>query len=603
MGSADARLWVPGAMFAALLAARFVYGWIVPTAGVWWVATIDASLVFCSAFIATYYTRTLKSQMDAVEAVSDRAGRLELVTRELVDNEAVMREDLVRGQRELNERILRLSSLLDATRELVGARNLVDALQHVADMTCKVMGADKATISVTMADEALTVVSTGTNCSDSLLFRSSSEIVLFGDAAGELVVEFANISPGNADAGSFLSIISAFASAAIENAMLYRNLTEANEKLEVSRRYAERLIEEAPLGMVVIDDECRVLTWNRALAEITNVCRGAATGKDLHDIITGSGSERLFALIDKASAEGDSTVAENIALHIEHGDDHIFRIIVSPVERLLGDNPGFIIMAEDVTEKVRLGEQLKQVERLKTLGEFAAGVVHEINNPIGIICACAEVMEKKLSRHGPEMADCVKTAQIIQDEAIRCSSIVKNLLGFARQGEINPEEVDVEEVLGQVVKFIKGHAAASNVEMDLKVSGDIPLIIGDAHQLEQVFLNLSINAIEAMAGGGRLEVSACCAGDEARISFSDSGPGIEGVAAQKLFNPFFTTKSTGTGLGLSVSLGIVERHGGRIEVGDSDAGGACFTVVLPLTIDAWEDFLPRSIGKHLHAGE
>ncbi|MFY9134751.1 MAG: ATP-binding protein, partial [Bacillota bacterium] len=121
--------------------------------------------------------------------------------------------------------------------------------------------------------------------------------------------------------------------------------------------------------------------------------------------------------------------------------------------------------------------------------------------------------------------------------------------------------------------------------------------------LEQVFLNLSINAIEAMAGGGRLEVSACCAVDEVRISFSDSGPGIEGVAAQKLFNPFFTTKSTGTGLGLSVSLGIVERHGGRIEVGDSDAGGACFTVVLPLTIDAWEDHLPRSIGKHLHAGE
>jgi signal transduction histidine kinase len=221
-------------------------------------------------------------------------------------------------------------------------------------------------------------------------------------------------------------------------------------------------------------------------------------------------------------------------LRIKSGEDYVFRVIVSPVERLFGESQGFIIMAEDVTDKARLGEQMKQAERLKVLGEFAAGMAHEINNPMGIISACAEVMAKKLSRRGPELEECVKTARIIQDEAIRCSSIVKNLLGFARQSEMNPEEVDIKGLLNQTVEFISGRAAAANVELVLDVDDDFPLMVGDAHQLEQVFLNLSINAIEAMPDGGRLEISARCDGDEARVFFSDTGPGIRDAAAHIL---------------------------------------------------------------------
>ncbi|MDD4793260.1 MAG: ATP-binding protein, partial [Firmicutes bacterium] len=153
------------------------------------------------------------------------------------------------------------------------------------------------------------------------------------------------------------------------------------------------------------------------------------------------------------------------------------------------------------------------------------------------------------------------------------------------------------------LEFIGGRAAASNVELVLDVDDNFPLVIGDAHQLEQVFLNLSINAIEAMASGGRLEISTLCDGDEAKIFFSDTGPGISEAAARKLFSPFFTTKVGGTGLGLAVSLGIAERHGGRIDIGDSEVGGACFTVVLPLTAGAWERSLSLDVEKHLHAGE
>jgi PAS domain S-box-containing protein len=594
---------MPGAMLAVLVAARFVYGWFVPVAGTWWTAAIDAGLVACIFLLVYYYVRVINSRIEAAETVAERVGHLELVTRELVDHEAMMREELVRGHRELNERIVRLSGLLDAGRELVGARDLEDALQHVADMARSVMGADLATIRTSIGNENLSVVSSDTDDEDELLFRFSSQIAARGAGVGELSVEFANIDPGNVDAGNLLAIISAFAGAAIENAVLYRNLTDANEKLQVSRRYAERLVEEVPVGMVVIDDEFDVITWNRALAESIGVPSHVAEGMSLSDIFTGTDMEQFLDMIEETASGTDSTVIETLTLRIKSGEDYVFRVIVSPVERLFGESQGFIIMAEDVTDKARLGEQMKQAERLKVLGEFAAGMAHEINNPMGIISACAEVMAKKLSRRGPELEECVKTARIIQDEAIRCSSIVKNLLGFARQSEMNPEEVDIKGLLNQTVEFISGRAAAANVELVLDVDDDFPLMVGDAHQLEQVFLNLSINAIEAMPDGGRLEISARCDGDEARVFFSDTGPGIRDAAAHKLFNPFFTTKAGGTGLGLAVSLGIAERHGGRIDIGASEAGGACFTVILPLTAGAWERHLSFDIEKHLHAGE
>lgn len=251
-------------------------------------------------------------------------------------------------------------------------------------------------------------------------------------------------------------------------------------------------------------------------------------------------------------------------------------------------------MAEDVTERVRLGEQLKQAERLRTLGEFAAGMVHEINNPIGIISACAEVLGRKLARHGDEFHEYAKTAKIIEDEAIRCSSIVRNLLSFAREAEMNPGEVNVAGLLRRTSEFIRGKASELGVELVLDISDNIPAIIGDRDQLEQVFLNLAVNGIEAMEGGGRLHVSAARKANEVRVSFADTGPGIPTQDIPRVFNPFYTTKPSGTGLGLALSWSIIERHGGTIEVDNvSDDGGARFDVILPLQWNTWREQTTR----------
>ena len=210
-------------------------------------------------------------------------------------------------------------------------------------------------------------------------------------------------------------------------------------------------------------------------------------------------------------------------------------------------------------------------------------MVHEINNPIGIISACAEVLGRKLSRHGDEFHEYVRSVKIIEDEAIRCSSIVRNLLSFAREAEMNPVEVNVAALLRRTSEFVRGKASELGVELVLDMPDDIPAIIGDRDQLEQVFLNLALNGIEAMKGGGRLQVAAERKANEVRISFTDSGPGIPVQDMPRVFNPFYTTKPSGTGLGLALSWSIIERHGGSIRVDNvTDDGGARFEVILPL---------------------
>jgi len=160
---------------------------------------------------------------------------------------------------------------------------------------------------------------------------------------------------------------------------------------------------------------------------------------------------------------------------------------------------------------------------------------------------------------------------------------VRNLLSFAREAEMNPVEVNVAALLRRTSEFVKGKASELGVELILDIPDNIPVIIGDRDQLEQVFLNLAVNGIEAMKGGGRLHVSVARRDNEMRVSFTDTGPGIPAQDIPHVFNPFYTTKPSGTGLGLALSWSIIERHGGTIEVDNvSGGGGARFEVILPL---------------------
>jgi len=227
-------------------------------------------------------------------------------------------------------------------------------------------------------------------------------------------------------------------------------------------------------------------------------------------------------------------------------------------------------------------KQLILSERLSAVGELSASVAHEINNPLAGVLVYSKLLSRKLSSGKIDREEMLADFNKIEDAVNHCTQIVRGLLDFSRQSEPNFEQVDLSEVITRVITLIEHQAVKSRVEI---VRQEVPVspVFADSRQLQQVFLNLIMNAIQAMPGGGKLTVG-ISNGSEGwvKVSVSDTGVGIPPENMPKLFTPFFTTKGEkGVGLGLAVSYGIVERHGGRIEVQSEVGKGSTFTVFLP----------------------
>jgi signal transduction histidine kinase len=218
-------------------------------------------------------------------------------------------------------------------------------------------------------------------------------------------------------------------------------------------------------------------------------------------------------------------------------------------------------------------DKLVQSEKLAGIGRLAAGVAHEINNPLAVILGYARLLHRKAN--GAAAAD----LHVIEEETLRAKLIVDGLLDLSRPLTIEPEPIDVRALCDEAVARLRETRLLENVEVSVSGQGSIE---GHPQKLRQVVLNLVKNAAEAAGPGGRVEVVVQgAAGGGARVMVRDSGPGLSHDARAKLFEPFYTTKDTGTGLGLAVSQGIVHAHGGEIEAEASPRGGAQFTVRLP----------------------
>ena len=227
--------------------------------------------------------------------------------------------------------------------------------------------------------------------------------------------------------------------------------------------------------------------------------------------------------------------------------------------------------------------QLVQSEKLSSLGKLSASIAHEINNPLAGVLTFAKLIIRSLEEGPPDEATrktCVKNLQLVQRETERCSVIVRNLLDFARERPLALKEVDVNGVVQEALSLLAHRIALQGVTLSRSVA-PVPRVLGDFGQLRQAFVNIALNACEAMAKGGRLSVTTRSADGTVEVELADTGPGIPKEALGRIFDPFFTTKEKGTGLGLSVVYGIVKRHGGDIQV-DSEVGkGTRFIVRLP----------------------
>ena len=240
---------------------------------------------------------------------------------------------------------------------------------------------------------------------------------------------------------------------------------------------------------------------------------------------------------------------------------------------------GAIEISKDITRDIMMQRSLMQQEKLASIGRLSAGVAHEINNPLTTVLTTAMLLQEDLTPEDP----LYRELDTITRETLRCRKIVSSLLDFARQGQLKKETLDVNPIVAESLALTRKQAGFKGISITPLLTDGLPAALADRNQLQQAFINLLLNAIEATAPGGAIEVATRCdpRRKEIRVVISDSGCGMPKDVQEKIFDPFFTTKESGTGLGLSITHGIIEQHGGRIDVDSTPGQGTTFMIILP----------------------
>lgn len=265
----------------------------------------------------------------------------------------------------------------------------------------------------------------------------------------------------------------------------------------------------------------------------------------------------------------------------EGSTDVVVNLAIAPLVTKEGQNIGRLVIFHDITEREDLERRLVQADKLSSIGLLAAGVAHEVNTPLAVISTYAQMLAKQV--HGDEAK--TKLLDKIARQTFRASEIVNSLLNFSRTSSTEFEEMDINRVIRETVSLLEHQLQKARVHVELKLDEELPQMKGNFGKLQQVFLNLFLNARDAMTdqGGGALTIATSATGSTVRVEVRDSGPGIDQDHLARIFDPFFTTKGAkkGTGLGLSVSYGIVEEHGGMIEADSRPGEGARFRLEFP----------------------
>ena len=358
-------------------------------------------------------------------------------------------------------------------------------------------------------------------------------------------------------------------------------------EIEAQRRFTAKIIDSLPVGLYVIDRDYRIQAWNRKRETGTQgVIREEAIGRTVFDILHRQPHSLLKREFDGVFATGQMETME-VASETS-GDWRYYRLTKIPM-RVDGDEVSHVItIGEDITEWKNVQQQVGHAEKLAAVGQLAAGVMHEINNPLATIGACVEALGVRADEV-PEAArqGIEEYLRIIDSELTRCNSIVNGLLDFSRPKARVKRDAKINQVVEDALFLVKHHDRFKDIKLSYQPGEELPTVQANSQQLTQVFLALMLNAIDAMEGKGGLTVSTHRnpeRHDEVLVQLIDTGAGISREDIPKIFEPFFTTKlpGRGTGLGLSICYGIVQEHGGRITV-DSQVGyGSAFRVYLPI---------------------
>jgi PAS domain S-box-containing protein len=390
--------------------------------------------------------------------------------------------------------------------------------------------------------------------------------------------------PFNSEDIALLTAVAGQVATAIENGRLYRELHLKAEELGRMREFNENILESLDDGLVVFDGEERIVLWNRALEGFYGVARQAAIGRKLCEVF-----DTPFVDALRAARRDHPYGATLSRAPIGSRQRDMSRLLVNatevPLQNPSGDASvivGHILLIENITDRVRLEEQLQISEKMASIGLLAAGVAHEVNTPLTGISSFTQMLLEGAEPGDPRTILLEK----IERQTFRAAKIVNGLLNLSRPGTSSNEriDVDVNAVITDVFALLEHQFEVGNIKVRRELASDQVMVLGIEHQLQQVFLNLFLNARDAMPRGGWLSVSTRVEGDRAFAEIADTGSGIPSEHLARIYDPFFTTKAIGrgTGLGLSITYGIVREHEGTIHC-DSTAGqGTRFTLSIPV---------------------
>jgi two-component system, NtrC family, sensor kinase len=352
------------------------------------------------------------------------------------------------------------------------------------------------------------------------------------------------------------------------------------------RDYQARLLDSANALILGIDRTWRITVCNRALLELTGSTRDEVLGRDIRDFISGD-QRAMLTTAFSAALSGQHHSAVTVMLPTRTAVPVRSVWSIAPVGRagqLGGPIEAVVAIGQDQSKIDLLQQQIVRAERLATLGELAAGVVHELNNPLTSITVYAEYLVRKLEAQGTDPPDIEKLRRI-GASAQRILRFSRDLVQYARPSGKESESVDLASVVRQSVSICEHLVERGGVALTIEVDPELPVIQAVAGQLEQVLINLITNAVHAVDQGGQVVVRAKTDGpSNVLIEVADSGHGVPEDQRERIFEPFFTTKpdGKGTGLGLPIVRNIVDSHRGQISVHRSDLGGAAFRVVIPI---------------------
>ena len=378
-----------------------------------------------------------------------------------------------------------------------------------------------------------------------------------------------------------LETLSGYIGIAIQNARLYASLEQKVAEYERLKDFNENIVESINVGVLAVDLADRIESWNSQMEVMYALPRGQALARPLSEIFPAEFVEEFYRVRQNPGIHN----LYKFRLITPAGEIRTINAAIAPLVTKKFNVIGRLIIMDDITERMKLEAQLAQADKLSSIGLLAAGVAHEVNTPLAVISSYTQMLGKQL-QSDPQKAGLLEK---ITRQTFRASEIINNLLNFSRTGGAEFAEVDVNKIITDTLALLEHQFKRARVSVEDELAKNLPQIQGNTGRLQQVFLNLFLNAKDAMPGGGTLRV-VTSNGSGVTVAVSDTGSGIAPEHIARIYDPFFTTKTTaregqsrGTGLGLSVTYGIIQEHAGKIRVESRPGEGTTFFLDFPLT--------------------